>query len=85
MLTINILRGTVAGLLAVTSLYGLEVPVKSGDFDTFLASKSDELNIWRMLETRIFNIFDFPNLTSREDINRITQLTEQYNEPYSAY
>lgn len=53
------------------------------DFNTILAAKSDELNVWQYsLNTDIY-IFDFPNLTQQgRAFNRITQLTEQFNEPY---
>lgn len=76
-------RGLLLGLLVVSSCAWAEVPVKSGDYNTILDAKSDELNIWQYAGNPDIYIFDFPNLTQQgKTFNRITQLTEQYNEPY---
>jgi len=77
------------GLLAIfASAASAEAPVdkvivKSGDFSTILASKSQELVIWQYSTNPEIYIFDFPNLTQQgKTFNRITQLTEQFNEAY---
>ena len=60
-----------------------DVAVKSGNFGTILSSKSDELTIWQYSWNPDVYIFDFPNLTQQgKTFNRVTQLTEQFNEPY---
>lgn len=56
---------------------------RTADFNTILASKSDELIVWQYSLNPDIYIFDFPNLTQQgRAFNRITQLTEQFNEPY---
>lgn len=56
---------------------------KVADFNTILVSKSEHLAIWQYAGNSDIYIFDFPNLTQQgKTFNRITQLTEQYNEPY---
>ena len=60
-----------------------DVPIKSGNFGTILTNKSGELTIWQYAWNPDIYIFDFPNLTQQgKTFNRITQLTEQFNEPY---
>lgn len=61
----------------------LEPSVKAADINTILAAKSDELTVWQLSANPNIYIFDFPNLTQQgRAFNRVTQLTEQYTEPY---
>jgi hypothetical protein len=61
----------------------LEPSVRTADFNTILAAKSEQLAIWQYSGNPDIYIFDFPNLTQQgKTFNRITQLTEQFNEPY---
>lgn len=61
----------------------LEVLVRTADFNTILASKSEVLKVWQYSGNANIYIFDFPNLTQQGGaFNRVTQLTEQFNEPY---
>lgn len=61
----------------------LELPVRTADFNTILTSKSEELTVWQYSGNTNIYIFDFPNLNQQGmAFNRITQLTEQFNEPY---
>lgn len=77
------------GLLAVFGqCAGADAPagkisVKAGDFSTILAAKSKELTVWQYSVNPDIYIFDFPNLTQQGmTFNRITQLSEQFTEPY---
>lgn len=61
----------------------LEPSVKAADVNTILAAKAAELTIWQLSANPNIYIFDFPNLTQQgRAFNRVTQLTEQYTEPY---
>lgn len=61
----------------------LEPPVKTADFNTILTTKSEDLVVWQYSGNTNIYVFDFPNLTQQgKTFNRVTQLTEQYNEPY---
>lgn len=54
-----------------------------GDFKTILNSKSSALAVWRLAENPEVLVFDFPSMAQQgRAFNRITQLTEQFNEPY---
>jgi len=60
-----------------------EPTVKAADFNTILAAKSDALVVWQFSGNPDIYIFDFPNLTQQgKTFNRVTQLTEQFAEPY---
>lgn len=60
-----------------------KIIVRQGNFNTILASRSGELVVWQYSANPDIYIFDFPNLTQQGNtFNRITQLTEQYTEPY---
>lgn len=53
------------------------------DFQTILNSKSSALNVWRLAENPEVLVFDFPSMAQQgRTFNRITQLTEQFTEPY---
>ena len=58
------------------------VPV-GGDFATILNSKSNSIVVWQLVENPEVMVIDFPTMTQQgHTFNRITQLTEQFNEPY---
>lgn len=55
----------------------------SGDFSTILNNKSSELVIWQLVENPNVIVMDFPTMLQQgKTFNRITQLTEQFAEPY---
>jgi len=57
--------------------------VLTGDFQTILNSHNNGLVVWNYADNPNIYIFDFPNLTHQgRTFNRVTQLTEQFSEPY---
>lgn len=71
-----------AGVL-ITVQGAAAVEVVSGDVDTVLATRTGALTVWRLADNPNIILFDFPSLTEQgRTFNRITQLTEQFNEPY---
>lgn len=59
------------------------VDTLTGDFQTILNSRTNALVAWRYADNPNIFVFDFPNLTQQgRTFNRLTQLTEQFNEPY---
>lgn len=57
--------------------------VQQGDFPTIMSSQTGELTVWQYASNPNLYVFDFPSLTQQgRTFNRITQLTEQFNEPY---
>lgn len=59
------------------------VDTLTGDFQTILNSRNSALVVWNYSENPNIFVFDFPNLTQQgRTFNRMTQLTEQFNEPY---
>lgn len=59
------------------------VETLTGDFQTILDSRNSGLVIWRYADNPNIYVFDFPSLTQQgRTFNRMTQLTEQFNEPY---
>ena len=59
------------------------VDMLTGDFQTILDSHNNGLVVWQYADDPNIYIFDFPNLTQQgRTFNRVTQLTEQFNEPY---
>lgn len=62
---------------------GLEYEFREGDFESIYHGSSSSLVIWRWSGNRNVYVFDFPNLTVQgRTFNRVTQLTEQFAEPY---
>jgi hypothetical protein len=54
-----------------------------GDYQTILNNKSSNLTVWRLAENPEVLVIDFPTMTQQgKALNRITQMTEQFNEPY---
>jgi hypothetical protein len=71
-----------AGLLGVTMMAGA-VDVVTADVETILNSRTGHLSVWRLENNPNVMIFDFPSLAEQgRTFNRMTQLTEQFNEPY---
>ena len=70
-------------LLALCSWTAQAVDMLAGDFQTILNSRNSALVVWQYADNPNIYIFDFPNLTQQgRSFNRVTQLTEQFNEPY---
>jgi len=70
-----------AGLLLAGPSAAAEVV--TGDLATILATRSGTLTIWRLADNPNILIFDFPSLSEQgRTFNRVTQLNEQFNEPY---
>lgn len=68
-------------LCALPAAQAVEVVV--GDVETILNSRTGALTVWRLADNSNVILFDFPSLGEQgRTFNRITQLTEQYNEPY---
>lgn len=54
-----------------------------GDYQTILNAKSSNMTVWRLAENPDVLVLDFPTMTQQgHAFNRITQLTEQFSEPY---
>lgn len=67
----------------VVSLPAIATDVVSGDVETILNTRSGNLTLWRLANNPNIVLFDFPSLTTQgRSFNRITQLIEQFNEPY---
>lgn len=72
---------TAGALVAGQGAAALEVV--SGDVDTILDTRTGALTVWRLANNPNIVLFDFPSLTEQgRTFNRVTQLTEQFNEPY---
>ncbi len=57
--------------------------VMSGDAETILNTRTGKLTIWRLSENPNVILFDFPSLMEQgRGFNRLTHLTEQFNEPF---
>lgn len=57
--------------------------VVAADVNTIIETRTGQLAIWQLADNQNVLIFDFPNLTEQgRSFNRITQLIEQFNEPY---
>ncbi|TRZ52103.1 hypothetical protein D4S03_04000, partial [bacterium] len=70
-------------LLAMFPWTAWGADVLAGDFQTILNSHNSGLVVWNYADNPNIYIFDFPNLTHQgRTFNRVTQLTEQFNEPY---
>ncbi len=78
------LTGVLLGLgLAFSSLSATAFEVVPGDVETILNTRSGNLTVWRLANNPNIILFDFPGLTLQgRSFNRITQLVEQFNEPY---
>lgn len=74
--------GASALALALSSAWGIDV--SSGDFQTVLNARNENVVIWQMAENPNVYVFDFNGLNSQgRSFNRITQFTEQQTtEPY---
>lgn len=54
-----------------------------GSYQTILTNKSSELVVWRLTENPEVMVLDFPSMAQQgRTFNRITQLIEQFSEPY---
>jgi hypothetical protein len=70
----------VASVAAFAASGWIPVP---GDYQTILNNKSSNLTVWRLSENTEVFVIDFPTMTQQgKAFNRITQMTEQFNEPY---
>lgn len=69
--------------LALCSWTAQAVDTLAGDFQTILNSRNSALVVWQYADNPNIYVFDFPSLTQQgRTFNRVTQLTEQFNEPY---
>ncbi len=69
--------------MAAFSWTAWSMDVLTGDFQTILNSHNSGLVVWNYADNPNIYVFDFPSLTYQgRTFNRITQLTEQFNEPY---
>lgn len=68
--------------LALSSAWAIDV--SSGDFQTVLNARNENVVIWQMAENPNIYVFDFKGLNNQgRSFNRITQFTEQQTtEPY---
>lgn len=73
-------------LLAVLSSMAMAASgwsLVDGSYQTILANRSSELVIWRLAENQEVMVLDFPGMAQQgRTFNRITQLIEQFSEPY---
>jgi hypothetical protein len=70
-------------VLASASWTAAAVDLLTGDFQTILNSRNNGLVVWQYADNTNIYVFDFPNLTQQgRTFNRVTHLTEQFNEPY---
>lgn len=70
-------------VLASASWTASAVDLLTGDFQTILNSRNNGLVVWQYADNANIYVFDFPNLTQQgRTFNRVTHLTEQFNEPY---
>lgn len=70
-------------VLASASWTASAVDLLTGDFQTILNSRNNGLVVWQYADNTNIYVFDFPNLTQQgRTFNRVTHLTEQFNEPY---
>jgi hypothetical protein len=70
-------------VLASLSWSASALDLLTGDFHTILNSRNNGLVVWQYADNPNIYVFDFPNLTQQgRTFNRITHLTEQFNEPY---
>lgn len=78
------LTGVLAGLsLAMATMSAMALDVVSADAETILNTRTGNLTVWRLANNPNIILFDFPGLSLQgRSFNRITQLVEQYNEPY---
>lgn len=74
--------GASALVLALSSAWAIDV--SSGDFQTVLNARNENVVIWQMAENPNIYVFDFKGLNNQgRSFNRITQFTEQQTtEPY---
>lgn len=80
-------RRTVAvvgfAVMASVSWTASALDLLTGDFQTILNSRNNGLVVWQYADNANIYVFDFPNLTQQgRTFNRVTHLTEQFNEPY---
>ena len=78
------LAGVLTGsFLAVMSASAVAFDVVSADVDTILGTRSGKLSVWQLSDNPNIILFDFPSLTEQgRSFNRITQLIDQFNEPF---
>ncbi len=70
-------------VLASASWTASALDLLTGDFQTILNSRNNGLVVWQYADNANIYVFDFPNLTQQgRTFNRVTHLTEQFNEPY---
>ena len=74
--------GASALVFALSSAWAIDV--SSGDFQTVLNARNENVVIWQMAENPNVYVFDFKGLNNQgRSFNRITQFTEQQTtEPY---
>lgn len=73
----------VAACLAAAASSASALEVVSGDVETILNTRTGKLTVWRLTDNPNIILFDFPSLMEQgRSFNRITQLIDQFNEPY---
>ncbi len=83
-LAVRKLTGVLVGLsLAMTAMSATALDVVPADAETILNTRTGNLAVWRLASNPNIILFDFPSLSLQgRSFNRVTQLVEQYNEPY---
>lgn len=75
----------VAGALCVAASLSVQAApeVMAGDAETILNTRTGKVTVWKLAENPNVIVFDFPSLIEQgRSFNRLTQLTEQFNEPF---
>lgn len=83
-LSVRKLTGVLVGLvMSMSAMPVTALDVVSADAETILNTRTGNLTVWRLANNPNIILFDFPGLSLQgRSFNRITQLVEQYNEPY---
>ena len=73
----------VALALFVVAPLAAATEIATGDVETILDTHTGKVTIWRLADNPNILIFDFPSLLEQgRSFDRITQLIDQFNEPY---
>jgi len=73
----------VALALFVATPFAAATEIVSADVETILNTQTGKMTIWRLADNPNILIFDFPSLSEQgRSFDRITQLIDQFNEPY---
>lgn len=73
----------VALALVAVAPFAAATEITTGDIGTILDTRTGQVTIWRLADNPNILIFDFPSLSEQgRSFDRITQLIDQFNEPY---